>query len=319
MSNFIPSVSLFSGQSESGSSTAQSSRSLSTSNNSASVSMLYALSRNAFLFDFSSSLGSFDIFFDAHFVWVQIINQVYGFALLTLHRSSICIESASPATQMGSSESTPAHHIALIAGVTISVAVVLLLALLACIYLRRRRSLANRHNSQTHAFLAQEEALSPPYPESAPHSVSGYRSTWMGEPVSASPTAPSFRAVERLRARQSVPTLPKGPHYTVRTRASLTDVYGFGQDLAWQDAHYVDPLPVASAPAGEQHQPHIDVTPPTPLLGTAHSRIPSSETPFLRSHSATSSISSEYSVASPSSSPIPTGINNRPFAGNNHS
>jgi len=78
----------------------------------------------------------------------------------------------------------------------------------------------------------------------------------------------------------------KAPHYTVRSRASVSDVYGFGQDVAWQEAHYEDPLPPRVA---------IGVVPPTPPSANMHH---SHSTPLLRNHSTASSISSEYSTAS---------------------
>jgi len=109
--------------------------------------------------------------------------------------------------------------------------------------------------------------------------------------------SPTPLRIERQR-RQSVNSVAsRAPHYTVRSHASMTDVYGFGQDVAWKQAHYEDPLPAASPLHLDHTHPAIDVTPPTPRSGIINLNVPSAM-PLLRSPSTASSISSEYSTAS---------------------
>jgi len=106
-----------------------------------------------------------------------------------------------------------------------------------------------------------------------------------------------LRVDRQTRQSFSSSVAGKAPHYTVRSHASMTDVYGFGQDVAWREAHYEDPLPVVhpSQPATPMH-PEIDVIPPTPPSGIIHHNMPSAM--LLRSPSTASSVSSEYSTAS---------------------
>ncbi|KAJ7828748.1 hypothetical protein B0H14DRAFT_3466114 [Mycena olivaceomarginata] len=83
----------------------------------------------------------------------------------------------------------------------------------------------------------------------------------------------------------------------------MTDVYGFGQDVAWKEAHYEDPLPTVtvkppSQPGGSgSTHPDIGVVPPTPQSVIIHHNMPLAA-PLVRSPSAASSVFSEYSAAS---------------------
>ncbi|KAJ7436907.1 hypothetical protein B0H11DRAFT_2362767 [Mycena galericulata] len=122
-------------------------------------------------------------------------------------------------------------------------------------------------------------------------------------PSESQPTSPVHRTfsnplpVDGLQLRQSAqPSSPsaRAPHYTVRSRASMIDVYGFGQDVAWQEAHYEDPLPIG----GPAHSADIRIIPPTPLSDLNHHDTTASATPLLRSPSAASTVSSQYSIAS---------------------
>ncbi|KAJ6533446.1 hypothetical protein DFH09DRAFT_1181424, partial [Mycena vulgaris] len=103
--------------------------------------------------------------------------------------------------------------------------------------------------------------------------------------------------VEALQNRRSPTSFSaKGPHYTVRAHSSVSDVYAFGQDVTWQEAHYEDTLP-ASPPPSRFAYPPIDVMPPTPPSGVIYPNTASAK-PLPRSHSAASSISSVYSTTS---------------------
>ncbi|KAJ7160640.1 hypothetical protein C8R43DRAFT_993510 [Mycena crocata] len=90
----------------------------------------------------------------------------------------------------------------------------------------------------------------------------------------------------------------RAPHYTVRAHASVGDVYGFGQDVAWQQAHYEDALPTPS-----RAQPDIDVLPPTPHSDSASAnnmviQHDITNAPLLRNASTASTVPSVYSTAS---------------------
>ncbi|KAJ7106523.1 hypothetical protein C8R44DRAFT_805470 [Mycena epipterygia] len=193
-------------------------------------------------------------------------------------------------SQIPSHESTDArvtplsHRPAIIAAISASAAAILLLMLFVLsLYCRRRssqkrlRSIASRDDPflQDNAGEAKKWKDSPRSPHS---SWSEELSTW---------TVPIPLNIERVH-RGSFST--KGPHYTVRSRANpVSDVYGFGQDVVWQEAHYEDPLPAVSPP--------IDIIPPTPPSGIIYHNT-ASAMPLLRGHSAASSISSQYSTAS---------------------
>ncbi|KAJ7263654.1 hypothetical protein B0H12DRAFT_1068973 [Mycena haematopus] len=121
------------------------------------------------------------------------------------------------------------------------------------------------------------------------------------------PLTPSTPLTIDRRARRSITSLvSKAPHYTVRSHASMTDVYGFGQDLAWKEAHYEHPLPAHAStsmhpdiditPAPPSMHSEIDVVPPTPPSEINHTMTPAM--PLMRNPSTASSVNSEYSTAS---------------------
>ncbi|KAJ7443653.1 hypothetical protein B0H11DRAFT_2344034 [Mycena galericulata] len=198
---------------------------------------------------------------------------------------------------------TASHQTVIIAATTTSTAaLILLLGLGFFIYCRRRsrRNQLDLITSQRRSFL--------------PENLTDYSdkdlkdtacsTTGSGLPSESQPTSPVHRTfsnplpVDGLQLRQSAqPSSPsaRAPHYTVRSRASMTDIYGFGQDVAWQEAHYEDPLPIG----GPAHSADIRIIPPTPLSDLSHhDTTTASETPLLRSPSAVSSVSSQYSIAS---------------------
>ncbi|KAJ7665595.1 hypothetical protein B0H17DRAFT_289307 [Mycena rosella] len=222
-------------------------------------------------------------------------------AIETFASSSSTSSSASQISSHASTDTqnTPlSHKPAVIAAIAVSVAVALFLTSLAVFIYRRRH--ARRHlasiTSTQQAFFhdASADLEDKPWPQSSARSTAG-----PGWPSESQPwTVPIPLPVEReqTRTRQSVPSFSaKGPHYTVRSHASMTEVYGFGQDMAWQEAHYEDPLP----PTPGAH-PSVGVVPPSPTSPTSviiHHNM-ASATPLLRSHSAASSVSSQYSTAS---------------------
>ncbi|KAJ7670767.1 hypothetical protein DFH06DRAFT_1178892 [Mycena polygramma] len=128
---------------------------------------------------------------------------------------------------------------------------------------------------------------------------------WPEDPARPIPLPPGLG-----QRHQSLSTMAgKAPHYTVRSHATMTDVYGFGQDVAWQEAHYEDPLPHPhplaqnSAQIQPYAQPMIDVVPPTPRTGSMqqvdHMPTAASAALLRSASSATaSSMASEYSTAS---------------------
>ncbi|KAJ6616062.1 hypothetical protein B0H10DRAFT_1414458 [Mycena sp. CBHHK59/15] len=191
-------------------------------------------------------------------------------------------------TQVDAVSSSP-HQSAIIAGTAVSASVVLVVALIACLYLYRRRRKAHNQrkgiNYKPQIFLVRTPTQSDDTERRS--SANG----WSQEPDPWCVSVP-----DGPRTRRSTASVAKAPHYTVRSHASISDVYGFGQDAAWQDARYVDALPIV--PAVPPHidseaYPSIDVVPPTPPSAAL-----SHTTPLLRSHSAASSIASTYSTAS---------------------
>ncbi|KAJ7743042.1 hypothetical protein DFH07DRAFT_1063610 [Mycena maculata] len=184
------------------------------------------------------------------------------------------------------------HRPAIIAATIVSIGTLLLLIpLLFCIYRQRRARQNQPTSSQRHCFLPK-------------NTVEDDEKSWKDSPRSAAGSGwpeeswvdPAPPSVERVRPRQSVTSFSttRAPHYTVRSHASMGDIYGFGQDVAWQEAHYEDPLPIGGPPAS--FNPEIDVIPPTP--GIIHHDMP--VTPLLRNPSTGSHASarSEYSTAS---------------------
>ncbi|KAJ7138316.1 hypothetical protein C8R44DRAFT_767231 [Mycena epipterygia] len=212
--------------------------------------------------------------------------------------------SATHSSQIPSTHSTDArvtpllHRPGIIAAIVASTTAVFLFILLALFLHRRRRARQKRLdaiNSHDESFLqysrGEDEAKG--WKDSA-------RSTAGADWTEESPpwAIPIPLRAERVHARQSVNSFSgKGPHYTVRSRPSTVgDVYGFGQDVAWQEAHYEDPLPALDSPDRASYPP-IDVTPPTPSSAIIHHNM-ASAVPLLRGHSVASSISSQYSTAS---------------------
>ncbi|KAJ6628161.1 hypothetical protein B0H10DRAFT_269544 [Mycena sp. CBHHK59/15] len=218
-------------------------------------------------------------------------------------RSTSISQSPSNPSQIPSHASTDAqvaplsHRPAIIAAVSASIAAVLLFVFFLFFLYRRRRARQKQLGSitlQDHSFLREHSGDDDDkgWKDSA-RSTAG--SGWPEE--SPACTIPIPLHVEEVQTRQSVSSFSgKAPHYTVRSHASMSDVYGFGQDVAWQEAHYEDPLPVVATPDRAAY-PAIDVIPPTPPSGIIHHNT-ASAMPLLRSHSAASSISSEYSTAS---------------------
>ncbi|KAJ7443583.1 hypothetical protein B0H11DRAFT_2343836 [Mycena galericulata] len=200
---------------------------------------------------------------------------------------------------------TASHQTVIIAATTASIAaLILLLGLGFFIYCRRR----SRRN-QLDLITSQRRSILPENSTLADYSDKDWKdtvrsTTGSGWPSESQPTSPVHRTfsnplpVDGLQLRQSAqPSSPsaRAPHYTVRSRASMTDVYGFGQDVAWQEAHYEDPLPIGS-PA---RSADIRIIPPTPLSDISHhDTTTASATPLLRSPSAASTVSSQYSIAS---------------------
>ncbi|KAJ6565819.1 hypothetical protein DFH09DRAFT_1157090 [Mycena vulgaris] len=176
------------------------------------------------------------------------------------------------------------HRPTIIAAISASTAGVLLLLLFAILLYRRRLARPQPRGSMTSVLRK------PPGDDEK-----GWNDSPRSTPGSGWPED-STTWVE-LQTRQSLTSFSgKGPHYTVRAHPSVSDVYGFGQDVAWQEAHYEDPLPVSPPPSRSAYPP-IDVIPPTPPSGVIHHNT-ASAMPLLRSHSAASSISSVYSTAS---------------------
>jgi len=217
--------------------------------------------------------------------------------------SSTASPSQIPPTHAAAGKS---NRVVIIAATTASIASLLILLSLGFFLYRRRRSRQKRMASQPLPFLCRSAGS---YDETgwkySARSTTG--SGWPGQ--DSEPTSPVQRTfpipfpVECSQMRQSVGSSfgcsvgAKPPHYIVRSRASIID-YGFGQDLAWQDAHYEDPLPMRIGSAQAQYPaPAIDVTPPTPSSGIIHHDLPTA-TSLLRGNSTASTISSLYSKES---------------------
>ncbi|KAF8212644.1 hypothetical protein K438DRAFT_1168286 [Mycena galopus ATCC 62051] len=193
-----------------------------------------------------------------------------------------------------------AHRTGVIAAICASIIAALLTALIVFFLCRRRRIRQRQLASSTseqHHFMHE---LPTPREEDAPWRDTPPSTAGSGWPENAngSPwTAPGPPSVGRdRRSMKSIASFSgKTPHYTTRSRASasMSEVYGFGQDLAWREAHYEHPLP--TNPSGSTPmRPQIDVSPPTPVLH----HTTGSALPLVRNPSTASSINSEYSTAS---------------------
>ncbi|KAJ7692447.1 hypothetical protein B0H17DRAFT_541023 [Mycena rosella] len=208
--------------------------------------------------------------------------------------SSTSASKSSASSQLPSPASTShpssSHRPAVIAAVTASIAAALLTLYLVIFIYRRRRRRQNLASitSQQRSFLPK----TPTNVENEGQKGASARST--GQQF----TAPGLQRVQRVQPQthQIVrSSSAKAPHYTVRSHASIRDVYPLGLDMAWQEAHYESPLPVAGpsshAPAVK---PALDIIPPTPSSAMNDH----AEAPFLRNHSSASSVPSQYSTAS---------------------
>lgn len=201
-----------------------------------------------------------------------------------------------------------------IAAISASTVGALLIATLIFLLCRRRRK---RHpevvggSSSARSFMRE----SPPprdneyskewrVPESPPPHARLNSQSGAGWPEDAPAPAWAVPPIPLRQNTQSFSSLSgRAPHYTLRSHASMTDVYGFGQDVAWKEAHYEDPLttvtvkpPSQPGGSGSTH-PDIGVVPPTPQSVIIHHNMPLAA-PLVRSPSAASSVFSEYSAAS---------------------
>ncbi|KAJ6493448.1 hypothetical protein C8R45DRAFT_1073329 [Mycena sanguinolenta] len=228
--------------------------------------------------------------------------------------------SGSPSSSQSSSTQNPSqaaiasatvtplsHRPGVIAAISACIVAAVLIASLLFFLCRRRRKRQMQigSSSSEHHFMREQARFedAKEWRDSQPSTPS---SAW---PETATPpwTAPTTLAADP-RSRQSITSL-KTPHYTLRSRASITDsVQGFGQDLAWRDAHYEHPLPsreievippmpsVLIHPSSSMH-PDIDVVPPTPPSGIIHHNM-TPATPLKRNPSTASTVNSVYSTAS---------------------
>ncbi|KAJ6580428.1 hypothetical protein DFH09DRAFT_1145944, partial [Mycena vulgaris] len=180
----------------------------------------------------------------------------------------------------------------IIAAISVSTAGVLLFLFFTMLLYRRRRARHHPRGSITSVLRKPPGDDEKRWKDSARSTAdSGWpedSTTW---------TVPISFHVDELRTRRSLTRFSgKGPHYTVRAHPSVSDVYVLGQDIAWQEAHYEDTLPVSPPPSRFAY-PSTGVIPPTSPSGVIHHNTASAK-PLLRSHSAASSISSVYSMAS---------------------
>ncbi|KAJ6471651.1 hypothetical protein C8R47DRAFT_746369 [Mycena vitilis] len=235
--------------------------------------------------------------------------------------TSISISTTSSANRIPSlaaiadAKSTPlSHRPGIIAAISASVVVAALFAVALVFFLYRRRRTRTRQmqaGSSTSSHPIMHEYSAEPdttlrYWPTTPGSTAS--AGWPEDPARPIPLPPGLG-----QRHQSLSTMAgncKAPHYTVRSHASMTDVYGFGQDVAWQEAHYEDPLPHPhpltqnSAQIQPFAQPIIDVVPPTPGTGSMqqvdyHMPTAASAALLRSASSATaSSMASEYSTAS---------------------
>ncbi|KAK7058051.1 hypothetical protein R3P38DRAFT_1192328 [Favolaschia claudopus] len=221
------------------------------------------------------------------------------------------IPSQDPANIVNAQSKSLMQRPGIIAAIASASLATLLLAALVLFFCRRRR---HHRQVQLGSSITSQEVFMRDHPhnenmEDSPHSLTGSAGWPSEEPVWASQMQ---ARLERWQSRQSVnstlvstgkaPPMPM-PHYTVRSHASMintnTDVYGFGQDLAWKEAHYEEPLPAVRPlpPSNSASYPDIEVIPPTPRAEIIYPNMPSA-VPLMRSASTASSARSEYSAES---------------------
>ncbi|KAJ7183435.1 hypothetical protein C8R46DRAFT_515420 [Mycena filopes] len=224
-----------------------------------------------------------------------------------------------PSTNAQSSSSSSLIHMpAIIAAIATSVAAVTLIALIVfLIYRRRHTRAAQRRKALSIAFpdspfaWEREPGVQDDDKPWAPPGSGWPAPEELSLPVPVIPV-PRPTTAERIRRPSSHSLGARGgPHYIVRSHASVGDVYGFGQDLAWQEAHYEDVVPLSSGAP-------IPISPlalrsssigivPVPLPPTLR---PSSggaaATPLLRNTSHASSMSEASVYSRPSMAPSPS-------------
>ncbi|KAJ7152886.1 hypothetical protein C8R46DRAFT_1042516 [Mycena filopes] len=202
-----------------------------------------------------------------------------------------------------------------------SVAAVTLIALIVFFIYRRHTRAAQRRKALSIAFpdspfaWEREPGVQDDDKPWAPPGSGWPAPEELSLPVPVIPVPrPTTAERERIRRPSSHSLGARGgAHYIVRSHASVGDVYGFGQDLAWQEAHYEDvvplssgaPIPISPLALGSSSIGIVPVSlPPTlrPSSGGA------AATPLLRntSHASILSESSVYSRPSMAMSPSPS-------------
>ncbi|KAJ7214872.1 hypothetical protein GGX14DRAFT_562903 [Mycena pura] len=196
-----------------------------------------------------------------------------------------------------------AHRTAIIAALTATIAAALFLGVVIFIFWRRRRTRARSPGQQNVMRERSADAVAGPDDKGWLDSASGWPGT-QSMPTWAPPVAIPLRRASMRRASMSTllgpgtPATPKTPHYSVRARESSMAGFGFGQDIAWQEAHYEEVC--APSGAGVHSEAGVPVLCPTPPSAATFDTAggAASAVPLLRSHSTASSVSSVYSAAS---------------------
>ncbi|KAJ7183449.1 hypothetical protein C8R46DRAFT_1308064, partial [Mycena filopes] len=225
-----------------------------------------------------------------------------------------------PSTNAQASSSSLIHMPAIIAAIATSVAATTLIALIVFfIYRRRHTRAAQRRKALSIAFpdspfaWEREPGVQDDDKPWAPPGSGWPAPEELSLPVPVIPV-PRPTTAERIRRPSSHSHslgARGGPHYIVRSHASVGDVYGFGQDLAWQEAHYEDVVPLSSgAPITISPlalgSSGIGIVPLPPTLRPSSGG--AAATPLLRntSHASTVSEASVYSRPSMALSPSPS-------------
>ncbi|KAJ7023867.1 hypothetical protein C8F04DRAFT_1133154 [Mycena alexandri] len=223
-----------------------------------------------------------------------------SYASKDAHASSPSQTSSYPSTD---AQTTPplSRMPAIIGAIVASVVVVALIAILIFFIYhrgRKRRSKISSIISQQDPFMwehpleADVRRKDPAHSAAEPGWPDEFSVSTISTPRPRSSIVSAVSTPLRGRRQSSNALATKGPHYTIRSHASVGDVYGFGQDLAWQEAHYEDVVPM-SGPAA---RPAIGIVPPTPSSETGNHDMPA--TSLLRNPSTASSVPSVYSTAS---------------------
>ncbi|CAK5266735.1 unnamed protein product [Mycena citricolor] len=266
-------------------------------------SLFICLTFVIYLFCFTFKIFFLGVFLDAFGILVDCRDSfldALSFFLVGVHRTSDAI----PAPIESTSRPNKTTRTIIAASIAGAVVLILAAALIAFLALRRRRraqkptvihlwapdeeektlDLSARSWTEDRNKAAGAEWTPPPTPGFPGVAFPGAPAAAAADPSPSGPRPSTSRASIVSAARSARTTGPaargstaslKTPHYTTRHLSLTAGTHGFGQDLAWRDAHYEEVLPVPDAFAVPEVLPvPVPMPKPATVVAAASAELP---------------------------------------------